>query len=270
MTPPRMRNPSSDPEQIGAPGADNVSTRTEPAAQSPLIPELGQRVLIVGATGSGKTGLACWILKRIPQSPIVIYDTKIEEKFMALPHSLEVNDFEQLHKEIEKGEHDYYVFRPRMDVVIDPGKCDELLIAHYHTLHGVPAYIDEIYQFHKGSYAGPGLMGLLTRGRSKGITTIMSTQRPKFLSRFALTEAQAFYVLRLNFISDRKVFDDAIPNFSELPIPQKFGFYFARDNGEKPVLYAPVKLDSGIDIGYTDVTDEPAETPISAKHSVWI
>jgi hypothetical protein len=43
----------------------------------------------------------------------------------------------------------------------------------------------------------PGeVMALLTRGRSRNITTITASQRPAFLSRFALTEANHFFVFR--------------------------------------------------------------------------
>lgn len=63
--------------------------------------------------------------------------------------------------------------------------------------------------------AGSGLIALLTRGRSKGISVLMSTQRPAWLSRFCFTEAQKYYIYRLTDRRDSKVLGEYIRVFSK-------------------------------------------------------
>ena len=242
-----------------------------------IIPETGERALLVGRTGSGKTGLACWLLSRMENSPIVIYDTKIEPKFEKLVASKVVENMDDCIEACESGEFDYVIVRPELEVLHDAEYLDGMLYEHYMRLHGVPAYIDEIYTFHINGRAGQGLVALLTRGRSKGITTIMSTQRPAWISRFCITESGKFYILRLIDAKDRKRFDDVIEDFSDLTPPAKFQFYYIDiGESEKPVLFQPVKLDAGIDDGYVSKnSDEIPKADDAAnsspdESSVWI
>lgn len=236
-----------------------------------LIPETGERALIVGMTGSGKTAFFTWLARRIVAAPIIIYDTKIEPKFAELPHSIIVETTEEIAQAVETGEHDYIVCRPGIELLNDPRELDaRYLLHHYHHLQGLPCYIDEAYMFHVNSQAGPGLMALMTRGRSKGITTIVSSQRPSRISRFCITEINRAYIFRLQDKKDRVRIDDLIPDFSDLPIPGKHHFYFMEIGGdaEKPVLVAPVKLDAQAAQGYVD--KEASAVPVSKKAGLWI
>lgn len=217
-----------------------------------LVPEPGERALIAGQTGSGKTAFAVWLLRRIKNSPIIIYDTKEEPKFNSLPYNSVATNSDEVDKQIQSGESDYIIFRPPVHFSAYPDKLDALLTMHYHNYRGIPAYIDEVYQFHNHGISGPGLQGLLTRGRSRGITLIMSTQRPVFLSNFAITESQRFYLFSLRYKPDRKKIEQIVPNFSDLPLPKKHGFFFYRQEDDKAVQYAPIKLDAGSEQGYTD------------------
>lgn len=217
-----------------------------------LIPKQGERTLIVGGTGQGKTSLTAWLLKRVIQAPTIIYDVKIEPKFEALAHSVVVTDIPELVERLNAGEHDYIIVRPHESLLTNPEALDKLLMFHYQKLHGKVAYIDELGLFHRGYIAGPGLMSLLARGRSKGITLIMSTQRPTGISRSCITEAQAIIALRLQDKRDRQRLDDLYEDFSRLPVPKKHFFYYWNADLEKPVLFAPVKLDPELDTGYID------------------
>lgn len=235
-----------------------------------IIPQLGERALIVGQTGSGKTAFATWLLRHIPQSPVIIYDTKIEPKFEALPHSAVVESTTGIHELLEQNEHDYIIVRPNASLLADWQTLDKYLLYHYNYFHGLPAYIDEAYTFHsQGGGSGPGLMALLTRGRSKGITTIISSQRPKRISIMCITEAQKLFAFRLQFIQDRKRIDELIDDYSKFPNPPKHHFYFVdMAETEKPVLMSPVKLDEKVKSGYTDqVESAEAEAP---RSSIWI
>src|SRR6516225_765757 len=132
-----------------------------------LLPEKGERTLSVGQTGSGKTAFNTWMLKRMPNSPIVIYDTKDEPKFESLPDSTTVHTFNGIHNAIDEGQHDYVVFRTPT-VLLDKGaELDKYLFRHFLELPGIDAYIDEVSDFHSGSgQAFVGLRALLRKGRS--------------------------------------------------------------------------------------------------------
>jgi len=237
-----------------------------------IVPKLGERGLIVGATGSGKSAFVCFLLERLEHVPIVIYDTKDEDKFLSLKNSRVVTNEMDCQNAIGDAEIDYIIFRPPLEIVTNPDAMDELLLTHYNLYHDVGAYIDEVYQFHKGTRAGPGLVGLLTRGRSRGITTLISTQRPSYLSRFCLTESQRFFVFKLIDLQDKKRIGDIVPDFAKLPDPEKFGFWYYEAGSDKPVLMRPVKLDKALDRGYVEKPSEPiVETIVSPVNKlIWI
>ena len=246
-----------------------------------IIPEPGQRQLIIGKTGSGKTSGAIFVLKRLETAPAIIYDTKIEPKFEALPNSVVVSEPWEIMQAVEAGEHDYIVVRPPVDFMDNPDALDEMYLRnHYHNLQGLPAYIDEALTFHKNSQAGPGLIALLTRGRSKGISTIISSQRPSRISRFAVTEIDKAMIYRLQDKLDRKRLDDLITDFSTLDQPKRFHFWFwdssTDDDDNKPRLFSPVPLDvpaAYVDVAADDANDVPERTdelPEKDRRLLWI
>lgn len=228
-----------------------------------ILPQPGQRALIVGMTGSGKTSLACTLLQRLSDVP-VIYDTKIEPKFLQLSRAVQVHSpgelFDRYHDNInvnDDGEestiHDYFVVVPDANELRDPQAMDERwLLHHYEHLQGVPAYVDEIVQWHARATPGDGLLNLLQRGRSKGITLIMSTQRPRFISRSCFSEADLHYDLFLLDRDDRRRVAEIVPDFDiEQPVP-KYYFRHYRAGDEHSTLFSPLPLDKSLDNGYTD------------------
>jgi hypothetical protein len=234
-----------------------------------MIPKQGERALIVGKTGQGKTAFFTWLARRIEAAPMIIMDTKIEPKFVQLPNSRVAESVQDVAELIDSGEVDYIVWRPALEILDDPRSLDQLLLWCYHNAQGLPVYIDEAYMFHVNSQAGPGLTALMTRGRSKGITTLISSQRPSRISRFCITEIDRAYVFRLQDKKDRVRLDDLISDYSDMAVPGKHHFYFY-DAGEMeiPVLMAPVKLDASIDQGYVDSDASPV--PIAKKAGLWI
>jgi len=228
---------------------------------SPLIPETGQRELIIGPTGSGKTLFAGWLLRRVPVSPIVIYDTKGERSFLEMRHAKAAHDWEEVHQLLGDEECDYIVFRPPE---VDPEELDGYLMDHYEELEGVPAYIDEIGDFHgRHGHAYDGLMHLLRKGRARAETTIMSTQRPSHISRYCYTETQKFCIFALVHEDDQRHVAKFVPGYKGLPQPPPYAFYFRSitDGQQPPRLVPAIKLDHPIDTSHAPgaVSDEPEE-----------
>lgn len=245
------------------------------AQQVNIIPKAGEHCLTVGQNGSGKTFFNIWLLLRIPIAPIIIYDTKEEPKFSKLPASVVVDTMQEALEYKDNDTIDYIIVRPPVQYMLKPELLDAMLWQHYNECRGVPAYIDEAYTFHSNGKAGPGLTALLTRGRSRGISTIISTQRPVLLSRFCVTEAKKVYVFRLTDKSDKRRLDDVIPNYSDMDNPIKHGFYYYESGMDNPILFKPIKLDSMFDTGYSDNaqvnegTSNKEDAPSAIKH-IWI
>lgn len=220
------------------------------AASNSVIPARGERALIAGQTGSGKTTLACWLIQRLERYPRYILDLKIEPKFKALPDSITTDKhgvaMTALHRRISVR---HVVYRPPAAMVQDPEALDRLLMEHYHTGRDMPIYVDEAYLLHISGRAGPGLVSLLTRGRSRGITTILSTQRPVWVSRFCWSESQHFYILRLSDVKDRARVSDIVPLSPDVLLPRHEWVHWSHDQ-DAPVRYLPVPMEQSS--GYTD------------------
>lgn len=237
-----------------------------------IVPQRGERVLSVGQTGSGKTTFNIWLMHQIPDSPIFIYDTKHEPKFDAMPNSISISSFKQVDEILENAEHDYVIVRPPDAHLADWETLDKYLQYHYAHLQGYPAYIDELTTVHStGGRPGPGLVNLLSRGRSKGITVLGSTQRPSYISPLCVTEAQKLYALKMNLKRDRKKIDDLVEDFSSLPIAKPHFFYYMdMASMEKPVLFSPVKLDEIKNSGYTDNANQPSNPEPVKTSGIWL
>lgn len=212
-----------------------------------IIPDEGERVFIGGPTGSGKSFMGIWLARRIPLAPMIIYDTKREPEFLALPKSRLVTDWNDIDTALEDGETNYVVFRPDRRTATKPSELDDFLMEHLERFPRIAALLDETYAFHNAGRAGPGLQSLLTQGRSEGITTIMMAQRPAWISLFCLSESQRFYLFDLAHEDDRKRISKVIPDFDEMPRPPEFHFYYTTLKMIRaktaPVLMPPIALD---------------------------
>jgi hypothetical protein len=220
-----------------------------------IIPGMGERVLICGQTGSGKTAFACWLLREIEPTPFVIYDTKLEPKFDALPNSKRVHTLDQAAEALDDIGIDYVIMTPPEAIMGDKKALDGLLYHHYRHWQGVGAYIDEVTSFNDNARADPGLLNMLSRGRSKGITCVMSTQRPAWLSRYCLTESQRFYMFAVTDSNDLKRFDAFLENYSKKPrltVGEHKFYYKEIGKPGEPALFNPVPIDENSHSGYVD------------------
>lgn len=212
-----------------------------------ILLEKGQRGIVIGQTGSGKTVGAIWHMQHVPVTPIVIMDTKGEPAFDKIGVDEETQVYESLadfEKEWFKKRRQpvYSIVRPDMSEIAEPAAMDETLFRMVQSGRGHFLYIDEAYQWHVQGRAGAGLTGILTRGRSKGITTLLSTQRPAWLSRFCFTEAQKMYIYRLNDKRDAKTIGEYVPDFAEKPIAKRFEWYYYDTLEGELKMYSPVKI----------------------------
>lgn len=212
--------------------------------------ERGQRGLLIGKTGSGKTQDALFQLANTPMHPVIIFDTKIDDAFFSLSDfendiHLELcqsfDEFLKLSKLTRADMPDYILVRPPSLEVIDSAELDKYLQLSYAKFGSCFIYLDEVFHWHSGKSPLPGLMELLTRGRSKGKTVLMGNQRPVNISRSCFTECDKFYVHRLLDFRDKQTLDYVVPEFSYLENPPRFHFYFYDTSGDDPIkLFKPV------------------------------
>lgn len=201
------------------------------------IPEIASRAVFVGQTGSGKTTAAREMLKRYYKY-VVVYDVKGQMKPGDWSGFEFVKSFDELRKKAElktdgKWANPKIVFQPNIYELPDENDlshADKFFKYIYFRTNTV-VYVDEIYGVTAGRKIPFHLKAILTRGRERGITCIMATQRPKEIPQFILSESENFYVFQLQMPQDK----EAIEKIKGIPASaierlRKFEFMVASDS----------------------------------------
>lgn len=182
------------------------------------LPNTSNRYVGVGATGSGKTHAALWVLSMMPidRMPFVVVNYKGDESIDAIPFKQDIGLDE---------------------VPVKPG----VYVTHPHVSQGaaVERQLWEIWaRGDTGVYTDEGLMmgryneafrALLTQGRSRKIPMITLSQRPKWLDPFVLSEAEFYQVFRLNNKKDVMSVAEFIPETSgdiSKRLPEYHSYYY--------------------------------------------
>ena len=196
----------------------------------PLI-ERGKRAIISGRTGSGKTTAAVWLLSRSPGRWIVL-DTKRDELLGSIG---EVVPMRSRYANDER----YLIVRPD---TFDPEEIDDWIYSLSERSRDIGLFIDELYYLHVNGRAGDGLVGWLTRGRSKGQSFIGCTQRPAWVSRFCFSEADYLAEFSLNLPEDRKRLYEFTGRESSFRKLRAHYWRWYDVQHDKQYVYAPVPL----------------------------
>ena len=179
------------------------------------LPDLTQRIAIVGRTGSGKTQAGVWHLsqKDFNRHKWLIFDFKNDEL---------INSIEGVH-ELSVGEapkrSGLYITHPTPKDEDDVEKAMWKIWENENT--GV--FVDEGYMIGNRS---PAMNALLTQGRSKRIPMIVLSQRPAWMSRFVFSEADFYQVFGLADEEDHKRVRQFIPNYKRgIQLPRYHSIY---------------------------------------------
>lgn len=166
------------------------------------LPKKGQRIFIVGKTGSGKTRCAMWHLSKqdFHKNIWIIIDFKGEKMF----DDLEEQGAVFLDLDERPTRNGIYVYRPSESQIQE---VNEVLWWMYDT-ENVNLFIDEGYMFPAQGSDSKALRTLLTQGRSKGISVILLSQRPVWCTKFAISEADYIQTFFLMTRDDRKMVGD--------------------------------------------------------------
>lgn len=181
------------------------------------LPNDSQRLTIYGMTGSGKTIAALWHLsfRSYTTRPWVIVNSKGDETIDSIPYTKEL-DLKDTPK--KPG---IYIVRPVPEV--DDEKLDALFWRIWER-GKIGVYIDEGYMMPRKSSA---FKAMLTQGRSKSIPMITLSQRPVWMSRFVISEADFHQVFFLSDTADRDVIQRFIPyDITENRLPKYHSYYY--------------------------------------------
>lgn len=206
-----------------------------------LIPQRGERAIVFGQAGSGKSIACAWMLHYMPL-PIVIYDTKVSPSLVSCFPSADIVDgLEKWNAKLKKP---VTILRPSPEEISDPVFLDDVLWRLYLKKESMTIYVDEALDLHHNGRAGRGLVACVSRGREQGITLIAGTQRPAWVSLYLASEAQHYFVFKLRLKADR----DRIEQITGFKLPKLEKHHFVHiDNDDDPVLYGPVPMEIDAD-----------------------
>lgn len=162
----------------------------------------GERAIIAGRTGSGKTTLGTWLLKRSPQR-WVIFNPKNTPIYNDLPNVEIMYGFnaKKLDRAVDNAKFMVLNFKP---VESEPRFMDACIGWLHEQFDNIGLCADELYTLHDGTRPLPGLTAWLTRGRERKQSFVGLMQRPAWISRFCFSESDYIGGMALQLASDRK------------------------------------------------------------------
>jgi len=192
-----------------------------------LKPRKNDRAVLVGRTGCGKTTLAEYLIRDENKPYSVVYDAKNMVNWRS---HVVITDFDELLDSQERR----ITYRPNIYEATDPQKQDDFFSWIYERQH-TRLYIDEAYSLLGQSNPSFFLQACLSRGREKGISTFIATQRPKRIPLITLSEAEHYYVFRLTIIEDRqRVYEiTGIPEEEQIELRDYEFIYYNGITGER-------------------------------------
>lgn len=181
------------------------------------LPNDSQRLTLYGQTGSGKTVAGMWHLSQrsFDVRPWLLFDFKGDEHIARIPRIEEIKPGAVPH---HPG---LYVTRPIPEH--DDDAVEESMWGIWRQRR-TGVYVDEGYMVHRKNSA---FKALLTQGRSLQVPVITLSQRPVWMSRFTISEADFHQIFFLADAADRDVVQRFVPHdIEETRLPKYHSWYY--------------------------------------------
>ena len=180
-----------------------------------------ERVVFVGATGSGKTELAKHFLKRLNR--VVIIDPK---------HTFRLDGFTRRKTIPLLGKRFKIIYRPDRH---DDGKLADFLDDLLRLKH-VTIYVDELQSLVlRFPEATEVLTDIVRVGRERFVSVWSAMQRPKRVPIFFLSEAEATFMFNLRRQEDRQYMAEYVGDWAGDEI-EEFTFWWSHVREKLPAL----------------------------------
>jgi hypothetical protein len=206
----------------------------------------GERVIVAGRTGSGKSTLGDWLLRR-SVGHWVILNPKWTKSYSKLPGSITVkvkkpDDWEKIVRAIMEWR--YVIVEPH-GAATDPAALDALVEWLHDNYRDIGLCVDELYSVHINGRAGAGLIGWLTRGRELTQSFLGLTQRPAWVSQFLFSEADYIAGMALNLKKDRaRMVEMTGQQEFDAPLPPHYWLWYdVADNLLRSFAPVPLPID---------------------------
>jgi adenylate kinase family enzyme len=186
-----------------------------------LIPGSTDRVLLVGQTGSGKTKLAKLLLQS--RRYVVVLDTKSVIYWEGYKRFTEL-------KRLLEAKESHLIYAPNYEELQDAEILNDFFRFIY-LRRNTTLYVDEAFDV-TTSYTIPKFYhACVSRGRQRNIETWTGSQRPSGLGQILLSEAENYYVFRLQLEADSKKVESitGIAAESIRRLPKREFFFFNLD-----------------------------------------
>lgn len=206
-----------------------ANMKSQKIANPGITIDSDDRVFITGQTGSGKSYLASLFLSKAKR--LIAIDTigDLAEQF---PRMEEFTRNRVAKLKAGKAQR-LIITRPALDEQDIPdwfeGVAKQVL-----EIEDVTLYIDEAYNVIPNRMLRKNALMLFTQGRHYGVGTWISAQRPVKIQAEAATEAQHYFIFRLNNPDDQLRIRKTI-GWYEYPA-DPHGFYYWH-TGDDPVYY---------------------------------
>lgn len=182
------------------------------------------RAVLIGATGSGKTVLAQYLVEDNEKRNSVVYNNKPSDRILETWTKTQRNI--ENFQELETAEEERLIYTPPLKETLSQDLQDEFFGWIYERRY-TRLYIDEATSLRGGVNPSYYLQACLCRGRERGISTIVATQRPARVPLIITSEAEHFYIFRLNKLGDRqRVYDDTGISVDEQTDLERFEFIY--------------------------------------------
>jgi ABC-type oligopeptide transport system ATPase subunit len=159
------------------------------------LPKKDSRTVIVGKTGCGKTTLAIRLLNLYQR--VFVLDSKGE---LRLSNYTVCDTLDK----VERTKYNRIIYAPNARELLDKNTIDDFF-SYVYNQRDCCIYIDELLSITQHQFdLTYHLKAILTRGRSRNIACIMSTQSPMRLPHYVLSQAEFYYVFQLRLPQDRR------------------------------------------------------------------